>query len=146
MLIDNRMIFLDAEPIADADVVVGEIDLYGLDIATFPDSNLSRVHGRGKGSAVLVHIVINPDTTTPLGGPNALATLKIGSSSPATWTVLDYEMVTPFGLSVTGNKGAHYVFAIPYSNEGRYLSITLDLTSTTGLGPNAEVTSFIFAQ
>jgi len=144
MIIDSRMVFFDAANIADGDELTGTIDLYGEDIDIYPNSNLSHENGRGKGSALYIHLTIAPDASS-LGGTNPLGHLFMGNTDPATEKVVDVEMPTLGDTVYAGRNGIHYVFAIPVTAEGRYITYTLDLLGLTGLGPDAKATAFIFA-
>lgn len=143
MLIDNKMMFWDEVTIADSTDITEDLDLYGIDIFSFPLSNLDKVHARGNGSTILLHVVINPDSSTVAGGA-VEAVVKVGDTAPATAEVIKYEI--PSLMSISGKAGVHHVFALPYYIEGRYLTLDLGLSGITGLGANATVSAFLFAQ
>lgn len=144
MLIDNKMVFFDDIAVADGDTKTITIDLYGLDIPIYPNSNLDKNHGRGEGTPVLVHVVLDPDVSGPLGGTDGSVSLLMEDATPATVEVIKIPLLS--SSWEPGHVGRHYVFAIPYYAEGRYATLTVDLSAVTGMGSFPKLSAFMFVQ
>jgi hypothetical protein len=142
MLIDSLMKFMEDEAFT-TNAATGTIDLTGLITYGTGNDDATR-HGRGTGSPLLVHTVIEAvgGTLTAMTGTFS-AILKIEDATPATTVVA--TVVFPATLW-TENAGVHAVFAIPYDVQGRYATLTIGDTSLVGGGSGNLVTAWVFAQ
>lgn len=143
MLIDNKMLFMEAKVFTTGESS-GTIDLYGEDIAVYPNSNNRKKHGRGTGTALVLHAVVTPGGTgiVDFGGTLSVV-LKIGDTVPATVVV---QTTVVAATLQDENKGMHVVAIVPYDVEGRYATCEVSIDSLTGMGSAPVCTAWLFAQ
>jgi len=141
MLIDNRMMFLDAEPLA-VGLAAGSLDLYGQEIPVYPDSNLDENNARGSGTPVLVHAVTRADD----GEAEGEWTITLAGGDDGTTFPNVYAVITAPAYAGNNRKGSHMVFAMPYTQENRYVEVSIDASGVSGLGANPVADAWLFVQ
>lgn len=140
MLIDNKFVFMSDVAIATAATPVG-IDMYGEDIAVYPNSNLRKKSARGIATTMLVHGVIKRGGTgsTAFSG-SVVAKIYIDDVDGET-TVVRSDTVL---CTDAEHDGVHFTMEIPRHREGRYVGFAIDDTSIVGGGSANVVDAWAF--
>ena len=125
MIIDSKALFFENED-PSAAAVSGTIDLYGSNIAEWPNSELRKKPGIGNASNLLVHVVASNTGGTALSGTAIMNLYLEDGTDPSILIQSNQINVTEW----EENAGFHHVFTVPSDVEGRYIKLELETLAT----------------